>query len=180
MIGWERWTLVWFAAGTMVGVCLYTVAWWLRWDRAFGWQLVFIVGLTQAGPALYVAETGRMAAEALALWALAVAYFSSGLLYVYLRLSELKESRTVLASRRHLLIVTVFVTALAAVAGALGIAPTWSALALLPALGRALYLSLVPRLSKTTLKAIGREELWMAVAFTALGLVAFFLTPAGW
>lgn len=177
---WERWTLVWFAAGTLLGIGLYTVACWYRLDRAFGWQVVFVVGLTQAGPALYVAEVGRLSAKALALWGLSSAYFSSGLLYVHLRLSELKESRTVVVSRRRLLAVSGLLTAGAAAAGALGLAPPWTALALFPTLGRAMYLRVVPKYSRMTLKAIGREELWMAVAFTALGFVAFFLVPPGW
>jgi hypothetical protein len=180
LIGWERWALGWFAGGTLLGIGLYTVIYWYRWDRAFGWQLVFVVGLTQAGPTLFVAEVGHLSAGALALWGLSAAYFSSGLLYVHLRLSELKESRAVIASRRRLLAVSGLLTAGAGAAGAFGLAPPWTALALLPTLGRAVYLSAVPRYSRTTLKSIGREELWMAVAFTALGLVAFFLAPPGW
>lgn len=180
IIVWERWILIWFAAGTLVGIGLYTAAFWYRRERAFGWQMVFIVALTQTGPTLYVAETGRLAAGALTLWALSVAYFASGLLYVYLRLDELKENKAVAASRRRLLVVSGGLTALAVAAGAFGPAPPWTALALLPTFGRAVYLNVVPRYSRRTLKAIGREELWMAVAFTALGLVVFFTALPGW
>lgn len=180
VVGWERWVLVWFAAGTLAGIGVYTLAYLLRWDRAFGWQLVFVVGLTQTGPALYVAEVGRLSTEAWALWGLTASYFFAGLLYVYLRLRELKENRPAQASRWRLLLVCAALTAGAALAGAYRLAPAWSALALLPTLGRAAYLAAAPKASRTTLKAIGREELWMAVAFTALGLMAFFLASPDW
>jgi hypothetical protein len=180
IVGWERWTLVWFAAATLVGVGAYTVAYWWRWDQAIGWQVVFAVALTQTGPALYVAEVGRLQAEAVSLWILAAAYFSARLLVVHGRVRELKEHRALTAERWKQVGVDGLITAGAAVAGALRLAPPLVAIALLPALVRAAYLALVPRYSRTTLKAIGREELWMAVAFTALGLVAFLFVPPGW
>jgi hypothetical protein len=180
LVVWNRWTLLVFAALTLAGALAYGLAYWARWDRAFGWQVIFVVALTQTGPSVYVAETGRLWPEGLALWGLAVAHFTVGLLYVHLRLRELRESRASPSDRWRLVVVAAVSVAAVILASFYHLAPPASAVALLPALARALHLAAFGSFRKTTLKSLGREELWMALAFGGLGLVAFLLTPQGW
>lgn len=166
------------ALGAVGGAIFLALLWALarpggkRFDRSVVGELLAVPALTLTGPAA-VMVGGGTATQAATVWALSVAWFGGGMLFVKMLLDGWKRGRRGLAVHRSPLAVGTLGLHAATLA-ALAVSPMgtpWLALAYLPAVARALWG--FSRLGRPLprLMTLGIAEAALAVVFFCAALI---------
>lgn len=165
-----------------VGGAIFAVLLWAlarpggkRFDRSVVGELLAVPALTLTGPAAAVVATGELGAGAWTVWALSVAYFGSGMLFVKMLLDGWKRGRRGLGVRTAPLAVGTVAWHSLVLAGLVAVsligldgAWPWLPLAYLPCVARAAWG--FARLGRPLprLVAVGVSEAVLAVVFVSV------------